>query len=279
MATRRSIAAFSALLALGLLFGASQSNAAKPITKLKFDPKAEKLEFFDAIKDGNIDVKMIPKNAMGGNLLIANKTDKPISVKVPDAFVGVHVLKQFGGGGLQGGGGQLGGGGGGQTQGGGGQQGGGLGQGGGQGFFSIPPEKTVKYPYKGVCLEHGKKDPMPNMKYEIRPVETFSKDPVLRQVLVMLSSGRVDSKAAQAAAWNLSNKMGWRQLATKQVPHLGGRPSTPFFTRNQILWGQNLVAAAKIRAEEEAARKDGTPAEKPKTTPARTRTGARVSLR
>ena len=96
---------------------------------------------------------MILKHSKQGNVLIENKTDQPLTVKLPDAVVGVHVLKQGGlgmgmsapgggGGGQQGGGG----GGGGQSSGGGmsgGGGGGGMqGGGGGMGMFSIPPRNN-----------------------------------------------------------------------------------------------------------------------------------------
>src|SRR5512135_1833292 len=67
--------------------------------------KAETVEMFQAVKDGQIAVKFIPKSSLQANVLIENKTDKPLSVKLPDAFVGAPVLAQFGGGGLAGGGG------------------------------------------------------------------------------------------------------------------------------------------------------------------------------
>ena len=92
---------------------------------------------------------MILKNSKQGNVLIENKTDQPLTVKLPDAVVGVHVLKQGGlgmgmsaPGGGAGGGMQTGQGSGGQSSGGGMQGGGGGGMqggGGGMGMFSIPP--------------------------------------------------------------------------------------------------------------------------------------------
>ena len=56
-------------------------------------------------------------------ILVTNTTDEPVTVELPEAFVAVQVLKQFGGGGMGGGG-----------MGGGGMGGGGMGgqQGGGR---------------------------------------------------------------------------------------------------------------------------------------------------
>ena len=57
---------------------------------------------FAAIEKGDISVKLIPKDSTESQVLIKNETDKPLNVKLPDAFAGVPVLAQqggFGGGG------------------------------------------------------------------------------------------------------------------------------------------------------------------------------------
>ena len=46
----------------------------------KFDPFAEQVDLFEAVDAGQVTVRLIPKNAMGGNVLIENKTDKPLTV-------------------------------------------------------------------------------------------------------------------------------------------------------------------------------------------------------
>ena len=73
------------------------------ITKLKFDPSAETVELFKGMEEGVLETKVIALGPFGGNLLISNKTDKPLTIDMPQSFVTVHVLKQFG---QQGGGGQ-----------------------------------------------------------------------------------------------------------------------------------------------------------------------------
>ena len=87
----------------------------KIIPAVKLDTSAEHIDVFEGIEQGLLEVKMIPKDSLGGNMLIENKGDKPLNVDFPAAFVGRQVLKQFG------------------------QQGGGGGFGGG--FFNIPAEK------------------------------------------------------------------------------------------------------------------------------------------
>jgi len=246
---------------------AARRTKRKPvITRPRFDPTAERVKLFDGMKKGVLKVKVILKNDKRGNVLIENTTDKPLTVELPKAVVAVHVLKQFMGGGQGGGAGGLGGGqsgqsGGGQNQssgggfggqGGGGQGGGGYGggSGGGGGFFSIPPEKIVRIPYRSVCLEHGKPEPRPRCTYRLIPVEQYTKNPALRELLELVGTGRINPQAAQAAAWHLSSNMSWRQLAAKQYRRLGGLGPRPYFSRAQMQGAQSLVALAVGRASE-----------------------------
>ena len=242
----------------------------KPIKNPKFDPSAEQIDLFEAVDAGQVTVRLIPKNAMGGNVLIENKTDKPLTVKIPEAVVGVSIHSQFGnfgagnlGLGNQGlgnnaglGNGQNGqqqiGGGIGPAQGlGNGQpfgNGQGNGQGVGQGFFSIPAEMIISLNFNSVCLEHGKTEPGPNSKYTLAPVSKISRDPVLYQLLTVVGTGKVDTKAAQAAAWHQANKMSFQLLAEKTNTPLGALTQTPDFTRSQILAAEELISQAKQRA-------------------------------
>ena len=151
--------------------GTAKSTAAPKSTSDKSAARtiaAEKrsVDLFDAMRNGDLDVKFVAKNSHDGRLLIKNNTDQPLSVKLPDAFAAVPVLAQNAGGGAGGGtrssrssnsqnnqnqsvGGGLGGGGG----------GGGGGRGGGGGAFDVATEKVAKINVQTVCLEHGKKEP------------------------------------------------------------------------------------------------------------------------
>jgi len=137
--------------------------------------------------------------------------------------------------------------------------------GGGGGFFSIPPERVVAVKFNSVCLQHGRPEPTAANKYRLMPVSRVSKDPVLYELLSAVGTGRVDSQAAQAAAWTISDKMTWQQLASKQVDHLGGQPSTPYFTQEQLLGAQQLLAMA-VEQSQATKEKEGAPAKvEPKT--------------
>lgn len=283
----RCVALLSAALMLASVAEAGKKGA---ITKLSVDPDAPVVGLFKGMEDGKLSTTLIQKDSKSGNLLVENLTKEAITVEMPDSFVGVHVLNQFGGGlgggGLGGGGlggGGLGGGGGGQTTGGGGGGGlgggglggGGGGLGGGGGFFSIPPEKIVRLPVKSVCLEHGKPEPSPRMKYRVFPVEYVSKDPVLKELLNLVATGRINEKVAQAAAWNIANKKSWQELAAMRFRRLGSLPDTPHFSHLELTYAQNLVAVSRQKAAE---KKDAKPAE-PAEPVRRDRTGRVVSQR
>ncbi|MDO4570943.1 MAG: hypothetical protein Q4D38_11195, partial [Planctomycetia bacterium] len=69
----------------------------------KFEEKAAEgaveVDFFKAIEDNQIDAGVIQGNIREGRVLIENKTDKPIAVRLPQAFAVRPVLAQFAGGG------------------------------------------------------------------------------------------------------------------------------------------------------------------------------------
>jgi hypothetical protein len=199
------------------------------------------LDLFDAMKSGDIEVKFIAKNSRDGQLLVKNKTDQPLTVKLPEAFAAVPVLAQAAAGGGVGGNNKsynksssnnqnqgLGGGGGGF---GGGGIGGGIG--GGGGAFDVAPEKVAKIKLETVCLEHGKKEPTAIVPYEIRPIETFTSDPKVQELCKLLGTGQLNQRAAQAAAWHLANHMTWEQLIDKKIHHLLGGDEI-YFTADDI---------------------------------------------
>lgn len=254
-------ARFIAVVAVAIGLFSVSAQADRPLSKSKFDPKAKQVDMFPAMESEEIAVKPIAKDEFGGNLLITNNTEEPITVKVPQGFV-VAPLAQFGGGfGQQGGG--LGGGqqGGGQQAAGGGAQQGGLqggGQQGGQSFFSIPPKKTLRVPYISVCLEHGKASPHPRSDYVVIPSEKFTQDPALITLIDMIATGKIDKASAQAAAWHLSNQMSWQELAAKKYDRLGV-PDTPYFSYQQLAAAEQVVATARQLAEEGGLQKPVAP--------------------
>lgn len=223
-----------AWLAAVLSFGVAAADAAEPKSRgLKpgeFNPAHETVDVFQAIESGKIEARVIPKDITGGKILFTNKTAAPLNVKIPDAFATVHVLAQGVGsiGGI--GGGQAGGATGGAGLGGG---GGGAGGAGGGNFFNVAPEKVGEMPYSNLCLEHGKPDPRSTMKYEMRPLETVTTKPGIRELTVAYGAKQVSYRVAQIVAWHLNNDMSWEELAAKRIER-AGFGSEPYFTADEM---------------------------------------------
>ena len=222
-------------------------RAAKPG---EYDPDAKTVELFAAIEKGDIDVKLIPKDSKQSKVLIENKTDQPLNIKLPDSFSGVPVLAQ-GVGGAAGGrsnsgnkknqsvGGGMGG------------MGGGGGMGGmGGGMFNVAPEQVGKFDVTTVCLDHGKAEPRPAAHYEIKPLETSTTKPGMRELCELLGKRQVGQRAAQAAAWHLNNDMTWEQLAAKWYRSATGTPTKPYFTAEEIQAAQQIASTALGLAEQ-----------------------------
>lgn len=275
---RRSLGLLVAAGALACLNVPTLLHAANktiPVKAAKVDPNAPQVELFDGVEQKLIEAKMIPKDEFGGVVNVANLGSEPITVKLPSGFVGVPVLAQGGFGdsggfgGTSGGSGQ-GGGGGQQASGGGfgggggglGGGGGGFGGGGGGGFFSIPAGAVVQVPYTSVCLEHGKKPPRPRSEYRMVKVEEYTQDPLLQTIIHMVGTGRLNQTAAQAAAWNVANKMSWADLAGKKYDR-AGLPDTAYFTQGQLQGALEIVTLAQ--AEVERQKEQGGVATAPET--------------
>ena len=255
------------MLFAGLVLAAlaTVSQAGKPtIPAQKAVEGMPAMPLFETMDAKQVDVKLVHKDEASGNLLIENKTEKPLNVQLPEAFVGVHVLNQgffgqnngngnnpFGNQNGQGNGqGQ-----GGQTTGGGASN---NGQSGGP-IFSVPPGKIVRIPVKTVCLEHGRPTPASRMEYRIFPVERFSRDPALFELLTTVADGKTPQKVAQAAAWHLASEKSWKQLAGMKFRRLGSLPDVPEFTPTQLAAAHQLVENSQLLAVHKSKPKDGSP--------------------
>lgn len=248
---------------LATTLGAAERRS-RPTKIGEYIPSAKTVEMFAAIEKGDISVKLIPKDSTESRVVIENKTDQPLNVKLPDAFAGVPVLAQVGG--AAGGhssrsnsGGSRSGNSGNQSMGGG---MGGMGMMGG-GMFSIPPEQVGKFKVPTVCLEHGKDEPRASIPYEIKPVEAFTTKPGVRELCQMIGNGQISQRAAQAAAWHLNNDMSWQELAGKRVRRLNGM-SQPYFNAAEIQAGMQIASTA-IRTAKENELKNAGPTSTEKT--------------
>lgn len=251
----------AAWIALGLFMAAMVPAQAAP-------PAApEGVDMFAAMARGELEVKLIPKNAHEARIVLTNKTKTPLSVRLPDTFAGlpaVHAqfLNQNGGFfGPNGRGNQVGnpnavmnpnamn-----QAVAGPAQRGNDRGNGNGRrgGFFNIPPEKTADFKVPTVCLEHGKKDPHASVPYQIVPIEKVVASPAVRELCRMLADDETDRQAVQAAVWHLANGMSWEELAAKRIEHLNA-PAERYFTEAQLRAARQLVEQAQRRVADAGA--------------------------
>ncbi len=216
-------------------------------------------DVLEAEKQGLVTVRYIPNDSRSAQILVTNRSKRPVTLRLPTAFAGVPVLAQLmnmgQGGGQAGGFGAGGIGGAQQSTGGGGlgnqgMNGMGGGMGGGGGAFSIPPQKTRVLRVTTVCLEHGKPEPSSRHPYKLSAIESFSTDEKLAIVLESLGRGELPQKVAQAAAWHLSSGLSWERLAAEKIDHAGGVPDEPYFTPAELMAAQRVVAIATQRAAE-----------------------------
>ncbi len=267
-------------LAAVLPLAVVQVKAAEPVDE------SQAVELFQAMEEGLVEVKLVPKNSLESSLSVTNKTNRPIVVDMPSAFAGVPVLAQppmggFGGGGFGGGpgGGGFGGGafggddmgrggrggrggmdsgrGGGNSGGnqsigggmGGGRMGGGMGGRRGGGMFSIAPNKTHKEAVRTVCLEHGKKEPRSTVKYTIVPIDSYTDNKTTQVLCEMLGDKDLDQNAVQVAVWSAENGMTMEELAAKTRQTSRNNPVESYFKPGELQLGAELLAQANGRAK------------------------------
>lgn len=232
-------------------------------------------DVLEAEAAGLVELKYIPNDSRSAQIVVANRTAQPLTLRLPEAFAGVPVLSQVGGfggfggaGGVGGMGGGMGGmGGGAQTMGGGGMGGMGGGMGGmgaglggvgggmggmGGGLFSVPPEKTKVVKVATVCLEHGKGEPAPRIPYRLARIDAFSDDPVVAGLLIALGRQELPQRVAQAAAWHLSSGRSWQELAAEKIDRPGGLPDVPYFSPAELYAARQAVGILQERAEKQA---------------------------
>lgn len=180
--------------------------------------EARKVEMFEAMDQGLIQVDYIGKDSTQANLIFKNKSGESLDVVLPETFGAVPVVAQgigMGGGGMGGmgmGGGGMGGMGGGGM---GGMGGGGMGGMGMGGMMRVEPDRPRKFAVATLCLEHGKPDPNPRMKYKVVRLSDVNANPEIAELCKALAKGQVPQNTAQAAAWHIANGLSWEELASK----------------------------------------------------------------
>jgi len=88
------------------------------------------------------------------------------------------------------------------------------------------------------------------MKYTVVPIESFTKDPKVIEVVNMLGRGEVPQNAAQAAAWNLANKMSWQELAAKNRVESRFTGNQRFFNPAELALAMRITSEATKRTKD-----------------------------
>ena len=224
-----------AVLMLGVAHQTAMAERPEP-------QEPRKVEFFQAMDAGEIDVKFLPKSSAAANLIVKNNTDQPLEIRLPEAFAGVPANFQMGmgmGGGMGGMGGM--------------GMGGGMGGMGMGGMMRVAPEKTRKLGLTTVCLEHGKPDPRPRMAYKIVPLEAVVSDDRVVELCRLLGYGKVAQNTAQAAAWHLTDSMSWGELAAKNRIESKYTGNTPYFVPIELQ--QAMTVVGYVTGEAKGSRK------------------------
>ena len=243
------------------------------------NPENETVDLFSAIGAGQLEVRLVPADSSQCRLLVKNKTQKPLNVRIPQAFAGVPVLAQFQNPNLP------------FPQGpdananSNAPQALGVGvpgaqnpwgnnrnqqlfnlpgpmnmQGPGVGLWNIAPEKVGQWRLPAVCLEHGRPEPRPAVAYEVRPIESVAPKPEVAQLCAMLARGEVSHAAAQAAAWNLNNGLSWDELKSKRLMLPFG-VTRPFFQARELADAKKAVERAARLIEQGQAGPSQSPGE------------------
>ena len=80
------------------------------------------------------------------------------------------------------------------------------------------------------------------MPYDVRPLESVTADPTVKELCEMLGRGEISRQVAQLGAWHLVNSLTWQSLAAERDPgFLGG---TPRYLRTDIEAARRAVAKA-----------------------------------
>lgn len=217
------LSAMFVLTASGILFYSTASNAAEG-EAAKSAP--DSVELFQAVKDGKIEAKIIFKNRKSATVCVENKTDKPLTVVMPEVAGAAPILAQapFGNanadnseGGLQGMMENM------------------------NGNFLVPPEKIIRREVPALCLDHGKKDPNPKSEYVLKPIEDLTDRPAVIELGKALGQKNAPKhEILQLAVWMLNNDLTAADLA-KDSWKTADRGSRPVNSPADLKAAQNLA--------------------------------------
>jgi hypothetical protein len=114
--------------------------------------------------------------------------------------------------------------------------------------YKLHPKKYILETVRTVCLEHGKADPTPKMKYEMRPLSDVTQRKEVQVLCELRGNDAVHPDVLQAATWNLNNDMSWDDLNAKEIRSLSSR--RPYFDSGVLEAARRVVDEAMIVGEQ-----------------------------
>ena len=214
----------------------TSAEAKTPAKRSSRKAQAKTVEMFQAMEEGLLTVDFIGKDAKEANLIFKNKGNEPINVVLPATFGAIPVLAQGMMGGGMGGGGM-----------------GGMGGGGMGGMMRVDADVPRKMTVATLCLNHGKADPNPRMKYKVVRLAEVNDSPVIEEFCKALAAGKVSQNTAQAAAWHVANGLTWEELVHKPRRISDYTGVEMFFSGFEVQAAMRLTALATQEAEKVAA--------------------------
>jgi hypothetical protein len=111
-----------------------------------------------------------------------------------------------------------------------------------QGFLRVEPDKPRKMTVTTVCLEHGKPEPSPKMKYQIVRLSEINASPSVAEICTAIGNQQVTQNIAQAATWHIANQLSWDELARKPKVISEYTGVKLYFSANEIQAAMRLVS-------------------------------------
>jgi hypothetical protein len=184
-------------------------------------------------EEGRISIDAVAQNAYSLRVRVRNHTAETLNVSFPPGLVADtyarFALFQVGGGG--------------------GTSGGSGGQSTGLLNVQLAPVNgngVAMLNFQTACLNFGAPEPTPKTVLMIKRVEDFSTDAVFHHLLKELAANPPDEPIAQAALWNVVDKLDWNKLA--RIRTRRGR-----FSAEELDEAQSRVSAAQSAAASAAA--------------------------
>lgn len=226
----------------------------------EFNPRAETIHFFEGVDAGKLKVRVTAEGASRCRFRIANTSDEPLNVIMPEAFAAVPVTlaslrdepdviegelpppegdqpfppdndelpppddPQKLGIGCP------------------------YADGAEANTYCLVPGRAAHLQLRSVCLEHDRPGPTPRHHYEVQPMEQVTTVKGVYEICAMMGRGEIDHEVAQVAAWHLNNQITWRQLWDESQHGPAGFGPRRGMTRRQLFEAIDAVERAVQQA-------------------------------